>query len=116
MTHFMNLHPQPFSNIADGTKTIELRLFDEKRKRISVGDTIIFKNTQDGSKTLSCLVTKLHIFSDFEELYAALPLVKCGYLPHELASASAKDMEVYYPMEKQKNFGVVGIEIRLIKD
>ena len=42
MTHHMNLNPQPFSMIADGTKTIELRLLDEKRSLISVGDTLIY--------------------------------------------------------------------------
>ena len=33
MTHFMQLQPSPFEMIKDGTKTIELRLFDEKRKK-----------------------------------------------------------------------------------
>jgi len=115
MTHFLNLHPEPFSHIAEGTKTIELRLLDEKRKLICVGDTLIFKNTQDTARTISCIVKKLHIFADFEELYHSLPLDKCGYLPHELATASPKDMEAYYSIEKQKCYGVVGIEIELIQ-
>ncbi|MBQ7380225.1 MAG: ASCH domain-containing protein [Clostridia bacterium] len=112
MIHYMNLHPQPFSMIACGAKTIELRLLDEKRKQICVGDTLVFTNTQD-SCTLSCTVKKLHVFTDFEQLYRSLPLDKCGYLPHELATASPKDMEKYYSAEKQKNYGVVGIEIEL---
>ena len=112
MTHYMNLHPQPFSMIACGAKTIELRLLDEKRKRICVGDTLVFKNTQSAD-TLTCTVKKLHVFADFEQLYRSLPLDKCGYLPHELEAASAKDMEVYYSPEKQRQYGVVGIEIAL---
>ena len=115
MTHFLNLHPEPFSLIAEGTKTIELRLLDEKRKLICVGDTLIFRNTQDTARTISCIVKKLHNFADFEELYHSLPLDKCGYLPHELATASSKDMEAYYSIEKQKCYGVVGIEIELIQ-
>ena len=114
MIHYMNLRPQPFSLISNGIKSIELRLLDEKRKSICVGDTLIFYNTQDASATISCIVKKLHTFSNFEELYRSLPLDKCGYLPHELATASAKDMEVYYPVEKQRLYGVVGIEIALI--
>ncbi len=114
MTHCMKLHPQPFASIASGHKTIELRLLDEKRKRISVGDTIVFTNTGDTAATLSCTVKKLHVFADFEELYQALPLEKCGYCPHELSSASAKDMEAYYSVEEQKSYGVVGIEISLL--
>ena len=42
MVHYMRLNPKPFEKIASGRKTCELRLNDEKRKLISVGDTIIF--------------------------------------------------------------------------
>lgn len=114
MTHYMNLHPSPFSMIANGLKTIELRLWDEKRQTISVGDTLVFTNTQDAS-SLSCTVKQLHRFDSFETLYRTLPLDKCGYLPHEITTASAKDMELYYSKEKQSRYGVVGIEIELIK-
>lgn len=114
MIHYMKLNPRPFSLIADGIKTIELRLLDEKRKKITIGDTLVFKNTHDASSEISCVVTKLHIFNNFEELYSSLPLDKCGYLPSEMATASAKDMEAYYSMEKQQSYGVVGIEIELI--
>ena len=109
----MNLHPHPFFMIASGEKTIELRLLDEKRKLISVGDTLIFTNSNDTKSTISCVVEKLHIFANFEELYQYLPLDKCGYLPKELSNASAKDMEIYYSPEKQMRYGVVGIEIKL---
>ena len=35
----------PFEQIKSGVKTIELRLYDEKRQALSVvGDTIIFTN------------------------------------------------------------------------
>ena len=110
----MKLHARPFSLIASGIKTIELRLLDEKRKLISVGDTLVFKHTQDDCKTLSCIVKNLHIFHSFEELYRSLPLDKCGYLSSELATASAKDMEEYYSLEEQSRYGVVGIEIQLL--
>lgn len=114
MVHYMNLNPQPFSLIANGTKTIELRLLDEKRKLIEVGDTLIFTNTADASCTLRCKVKALHRFANFAELYRSLPLDKCGYLPHELATAAPEDMALYYSAEKQKQYGVVGIELELI--
>ena len=114
MIHFMKLNPRPFSLIQSGMKTIELRLLDKKRKAISVGDTLVFSNTQDESVTLSCTVKKLHVFKNFEDLYQALPLEKCGYLPQELSTASAKDMEEYYSLDEQSRYGVVGIEIQLL--
>ena len=116
MTHNMNLHAQPFSMIAEGRKTIELRLLDEKRKRIAVGDTLVFTNTGDPAATLRCKVKKLHVFDSFEQLYRELPLEKCGYLPEELADARAEDMTAYYSEEEQQKFGVVGIELELMAD
>ena len=110
----MNLNPQPFSMIADGHKTIELRLLDEKRQKIAVGDTLIFTNTADPALQLRCAVKNLHRFANFAELYGALPLNRCGYLPHELATARPEDMDMYYSPEKQAQYGVVGIEIELL--
>ena len=114
MTHNMNLNPQPFEMIAQGKKTIELRLLDEKRKKIAAGDVLIFTNTADPERQMRCVVKKLHCFANFAELYAALPLDQCGYLPEELALARPEDMDIYYPPEKQAQYGVVGIEIELL--
>ena len=50
----------------------------------------------------------------FADLYAALPLEKCGYLPEEVATASPKDMEAYYTPAQQAEHGVLGIEIQVI--
>lgn len=115
MTHYMNLTPQPFDMIAKGHKNIELRLLDEKRQKIAVGDTLVFTNTADPALQLRCIVKKLHCFVNFAELYAVLPLDRCGYLPDELADARPEDMDLYYPPEKQRQYGVVGIEIEMIE-
>ena len=76
--HIMNLTPSPMQKIRDGKKTIELRLYDEKRKRISIGDTIKFINTEDSNDTLCVTVIDLFVFTSFAELYDNLPLLKCG--------------------------------------
>ena len=44
--HIMQLAPSPFNMIKDGTKTIELCLYDEKRRMIHEGDIIEFINTE----------------------------------------------------------------------
>lgn len=116
MTHTLNLHPQPFVMIEKGLKTIELRLWDEKRRQIRVGDTLRFVHTDDSVRTLTARVTALHRFPDFAALYATLPLEKCGYLPEEVAAASPADMNVYYSADQQAAYGVVGIEIALMEE
>lgn len=112
--HVMNLTPAPMQEIRTGKKTIELRLNDEKRKQISVGDTIKFINTEDSNDTLRVKVVDLFLFSSFAELYDNLPLLNCGYNEDNINTASPEDMEMYYSREKQNKYGVVGIEISLL--
>lgn len=108
--HNMKLHAGPFEKIKSGVKTIELRLYDEKRQQIKEGDAIIFTNTATGEK-LTATVQKLHRFASFEELYKALPLLQCGYTAEDIDSASPADMAQYYSAEEQEKYGVVGIEL-----
>ena len=112
--HVMNLTPSPFKMIKEGNKTIELRLYDEKRKMISVGDTITFTNTADSNDKLCVKVIDLFIFDSFDELYKNLPLLECGYTTVDIDTASPGDMEKYYSKEMQKQYGVVDIKISLI--
>ena len=112
--HIMKLHPEPFAKIKDGSKTIELRLYDEKRQRISIGDTIRFINTESAADAVVVRVRDLFIFDSFEELYKHLPLTECGYTEEDIYAASPDDMEVYYSKEKQSQYGVVGIQLSLM--
>ena len=110
--HNMKLHAAPFEKIKSGEKTIELRLYDEKRQKIQPGDQIVFTNTETG-EILTANVINLHRFDSFRELYATLPLLKCGYTPEDVHTADPADMEAYYSKEEQTKYGVVGIEISL---
>ena len=96
MTHTMKLKDDPFHKIASGRKTIELRLYDEKRQAIQVGDRIEFTKISNPAKKLLTEVTELHLFPSFQVLYDALSLKKCGYGGEALKHASYKDMEQYY--------------------
>ncbi len=109
MLHNMKLWRQPFENIKSGRKTIELRLRDEKRSKIKVGDRIRF-DLVDGAESLTAEVVALYSFASFEELYKALPLEKCGY--EDATKARWQDMEEYYSKEEQEKYGVLGIEIK----
>lgn len=110
MFHSMNLIPSAFSKIADGSKTIELRLNDEKRQKIKNGDTVAF-SCSSNKDIIMAQVMGLHKLSDFEELYRALPLERCGYTQAELSTAHYTDMEHYYTKEQIKKYGALGIEL-----
>ncbi|MCD8161197.1 MAG: DUF3850 domain-containing protein [Clostridiales bacterium] len=114
MTHTMKLNPTPFAQIKSGAKTIELRLYDEKRRQIAVGDTIRFTSTADPSQTITARVEALYPFPSFGELYRSLPLLRCGYTAETVGRASPADMERYYSKAEERRCGVVGIELSLL--
>ena len=108
----LRLNPIPFEQIKKGVKTIEMRLYDEKRKQFKVGDVLIFKNRDNEVLTIKTEIINIHLFKSFEELYSQINKTKLGYLENEPAHPS--DMEQYYSQQEQSNYGVVGIEIRVI--
>lgn len=58
------MNSEPFEMIKNGQKTIELRLFDEKRQKTNSGDEIVFTDTTDG-RTLKVTVARVHSFDNF---------------------------------------------------
>ncbi len=107
----MRLNPEPFENIKNGSKTIEMRLFDEKRQQIKQGDSIEFTNNKTDEK-LVVRVINLHQFASFDELYRNFDKTKLGYKPNE--TAHPNDMSQYYSKDDILKFGVIGIEIKKI--
>lgn len=114
MNHNMKLNPDPFTAIATGKKNIELRLNDEKRQQINVGDTITFSNTANPEQKLFTKVIALHHAPSFAELFTTIPLSVCGFdgalSPEEAANA----MRQYYSEEAEMKYGALGIELVLI--
>ena len=111
MVHNMRLNNSPFELIKNGSKTIELRVNDEKRRTFKVNDTIIFKNRLT-TEILKVKITNLFVYPNFEELYKHFDKISMGYKENEVANAS--DMDEYYPQEEQLKYGVVGIEMELL--
>lgn len=111
MIHEMRLNNEPFIKVKEGTKTVELRLLDEKRKALSVGDKIIFTNRANNEK-IDVLVTNLFKADSFEPIYEKYSKVSMGY--NEEAAAKPEDMEEYYSKEEIKKYGCIAIEIEKV--
>jgi ASC-1-like (ASCH) protein len=77
----MKLQSEPFGQIQSGTKKIEIRLFDEKRQKIHVGDTIFFSCMDNELDTIQTKVTDLVQFGTFKELFNGS--VAKPHLPHK---------------------------------
>ena len=108
MLHKMKLNEDPFERIKNGTKTIEFRLYDEKRRKVKIGDKIEFSKLPDLQEKILVDVLDLYTEPSFEELFEKL------YEDKERAKQKANDMYEIYSPENEKKYGVVGIKIKLV--
>lgn len=113
MIHKMKLWREPFSMIKNGKKDIELRLNDEKRQKIKVGDTIVFISNIS-EEEVRCEVVNLHYYDSFEELYKHFDKERLGYRENEVPNFN--DMGKFYLKDEINRYGVVGIEIKKIEE
>lgn len=113
MIHEMKLQPKYYNYILNGTKRIEIRLYDKKRQNIKLGDTIKFFKEPELVEFLNAKVIGILIYSSFEEMFKDFDvsvLADKSMTKKQLMN----DLEQFYTEEKQKQYGVLGIKIELI--
>ncbi|MCL2673128.1 MAG: HD domain-containing protein [Alphaproteobacteria bacterium] len=104
----MRLDFESFTKIKDGVKNIELRLCDEKRRQLKLGDNILFIN-RENDETLPCKIVGLCRFRDFGALVESLGAKQCGWDKEISPEDADADMEQYYPRDDIKKYGALGI-------
>ena len=113
MKYEMKLQPKYYDFILNGTKRIEIRLNDEKRQQIRIGDTIRFLEETDLNEFFEVKVIGLLKYNTFEEMFKDFDisvLADKTMTKDELINV----LEQFYPKEKQDKYGVLGIRIELI--
>ncbi len=110
MLHKMKLNESPFERIKNGTKTIEFRLYDEKRQQIRVGDKIEFSKLTNLQEKLLVDVVELYRENTFENLFRKL------YTNEEEIMTKTKAMYNIYSPEKEQQYGVLGIKIKICRE
>ncbi|MBO8175292.1 MAG: ASCH domain-containing protein [Thermococcus sp.] len=106
----MNINQKYIWFIKNGKKKIEVRLYDEKRRRLKRGDIILVNNGD-----LKLKVKDIRTYNSFREL-----LLKEGFknvipMASSLEEALRELYNIYSP-EEEKKWGVVAIEIEPIQD
>ncbi len=109
MVHKMKLVDFAFNAIKNKVKTIEVRLNDEKRQLIKVGDIIEFTHV-DSLETLKVKVINIYKFKTFKELFEKFSNKQIGLLENEDYTI----MDKFYTKEEQEKYGAIGIEISLL--
>ena len=110
MLHKMKLNESPFERIKNGSKTIEFRLYDEKRQKVKIGDKIEFLKLPDLQEKMLVDVTGLFKENTFCELFKKL------YNNEEEIREKTNHMYEIYPREKEIKYGVLGIKIKINVD
>lgn len=111
IVHEMNLEGKYFDYIKNGTKRVEIRLNDEKRKKINIRDSIIFHKLLDND-SIRVLVTNLTYFDSFDSLieyYEKKTLADVKEDKDALKDALYK----FYTKKEEVKYGVLGIEFKL---
>lgn len=109
----MKLQAEYSNFILNGTKRIEIRLNDEKRQNIKLGDKIIFYKEPDLKESFEVRVVGLLRYSSFDDMfkdYDISVLSDKSVTKEELIRV----LEKFYTKEKQQLYGVLGIKFELI--
>lgn len=109
--HIMGLQSEPFEKIRSGKKTIELRLFDEKRKTIQLGDVIEFQKQPEKQETIRTEVVAFLRYKTFSELFDDFPVESFGGTDKE---SLLESVHRFYAPEREQKETVVGIKIKLL--
>lgn len=109
--HQLQLATIPFNAIKSGIKTIESRLFDEKRQKIQLGDEVTFTNRENTDQTVTVRVVGLLRYQTFHDLFIHNNPAKFG---GESVEWLEKQIGEFYSLSDQLENGVIGIEFELI--
>ena len=112
-SHQLQLATVPFDAITSGVKTVESRLYDEKRQTIQIGDTVIFTNRENTDQTVSVKVIGLLHYETFHDLFSHNDPAKFG---GESVEWLENQISEFYSVSDQTKYGVVGIEFQLAQN
>jgi ASC-1-like (ASCH) protein len=107
--HEMKLQPQPFEKIRQGTKKIELRLYDEKRRGIEIGDEITFLKEPEQTESIKVRVVGLLKYASFADL--AKDFDTQTYFGFDSTEELLQGVSKFFSEEEQKRYGVLGIRL-----
>jgi 23S rRNA (uracil1939-C5)-methyltransferase len=105
--HYMHLLAPYFNAIKEGRKVYELRLNDDKRRLVRVGDLICF---DANGQQLYCRVTELKAYVSFDALFEDLGTV-CTMGEKVSKDEATRCMDGIYGEKDRQRFGALAIGV-----
>lgn len=108
----MSVRHKYFELIKSGTKDIELRAYDEKRKKVKIGDKFQLFDAENPDQSIICEVLNMHVAPDFESLFKKIDIKRSGFRNlDELIDVITK----FISAEELQREQVVGMEIKPVR-
>lgn len=108
MEMIVHLHSDVFEIVKKGIKDIEVRVNDEKRRKLNVGDSLVFLKRPLEDEMIKVKVKSLEYYDNFKELVNHYDMKRI-YLECYTKEMYLKEMERFYTEDEQKKYGVVAI-------
>jgi ASC-1-like (ASCH) protein len=109
----MHLNEAPFRLMQSGMKTVEVRLHDEKRRRLQVGDIIEFECVDCPTQRLRVVVKRLRSYGSFRDFYRDVPPDHLGEPGTTVDEMVARPLRIYSE-EEERRFGAFAITVELL--
>lgn len=103
-----HLHSDVFDIVKDGKKDIEVRINDEKRRMLKIGDTLIFLRRPNDDEMIRAKVVGLDYYDYFSHLVDNYDMERI-YLKGYTKDEYLNEMKRFYTLEEQEKNGVVAI-------
>lgn len=110
---YCHLDSDVFEVVKNGTKTVEVRVYDEKRRSMKVGDEIIFLKRPLEVEKVVTKISGLKVYNNFNELVQDYD-IKSLYLENYTKEEFVKLLGRFYSDEEQEEYGVVAIEFKKV--
>ena len=113
MEHSVKLNEDPFNDIKNGSKKIEIRLNDEKRQRVKIGDIIIFEKRPELIEKIKVKVIQIKKYKKYSDLVEDNKLSDFGnrfISKKQILSLG----NTYYAKEDIEKYGFVVFKIKIV--
>jgi ASC-1-like (ASCH) protein len=107
----MKLNKTPFDAISNGKQRYEVRLNDEKRQSVKVGDTIVFSKLPELNDKITTKVLEIITADNFSTLFTLFPI---KYWGNDMTTGQCSQiMKKFYSELEINKYGVVAFKIEL---
>ena len=113
MQMIVHLDSDIFDIVDKEVKNIECRLNDEKRRKLKIGDKLIFLKRPDDIEKIEVIIEDLVYYDNFDDMVKDYAIEQM-YLPGFTKENFINLLSRFYSKEEQEKYGVVAIKFKKI--